>query len=563
MAQYDSFLGFKTQEPLAMEHPSVPRSYEMNLGDGEDFDEWYMVPDNSSFVAHYEYPRMPSFTEDYNGAPYFTPQTTQQFDINFGFSSVEKGDFLVVNHPVMDVDPLMRTPMPVDDEYILRDSHQSFEMPLATPSSVASAPENPSWGLVAPTPVESVWDLSALHPDSCNISDRRNSEPLDLSGASTPKLHSHDEHRESSALLALSLMDSFRYPCPQKSCSKTFKRKEHAKRHYMTRQAQAKDMSSAVRVLRPARNGSAVHFVPEALQMLQKVQKPTSYNAKLHKPSEDVQSTGDTPASILDKLQPLYGRATTSKLLTLYEVSRVHGGSRRSQPRLSGPGFSLQYLEFKKFPSVGIDDITFPMKMQKTPREDGLYFAQQFGWKGINDIGYIGLQPRPDKNGRQVIHAAFSSFQKGTTSTHKHCTAGADGGPGVSCKIDIYGNYSHLQHLTVKHIGGTRWRGVLTDTVARTSNVIGEYTLPSSARKLTNGQVGFMEYYVWNDGEKHHNCTSQHFGRVFIGDPTTKTSGASGGKISDVYQAGECVNKLNLKATRNPHGYQIQAGFKQ
>ncbi|QGI97508.1 hypothetical protein CEK26_010577 [Fusarium fujikuroi] len=195
--------------------------------------------------------------------------------------------------------------------------------------------------------------------------------------------------------------------------------------------------------------------------------------------------------------------------------------------------------KFNKFSSAGIDDITFPMKMQGTPREEGLYFAQQFGWKGINDIGYIGLQPRPDKNGKQVIHAAFSSFQKGTTSTHKHCTAGADGGAGLSCAIDIFGDYSHLYHLTVKHIGGTRWRGVLTDTVTGTSNVIGEYTLPSSARKMTNGQD------------------------VFIGDPTTKTSGASGGKITRIYQDGECVNKLNLKATRFAHGYQIQAGFKQ
>ncbi|KLP21203.1 uncharacterized protein LW94_9390 [Fusarium fujikuroi] len=220
--------------------------------------------------------------------------------------------------------------------------------------------------------------------------------------------------------------------------------------------------------------------------------------------------------------------------------------------------------KFNKFSSAGIDDITFPMKMQGTPREEGLYFAQQFGWKGINDIGYIGLQPRPDKNGKQVIHAAFSSFQKGTTSTHKHCTAGADGGAGLSCAINIFGDYSHLYHLTVKHIGGTRWRGVLTDTVTGTSNVIGEYTLPSSARKMTNGQDGFFEYYEWNtDGIKHHNCRSQPFGQVFIGDPTTKTSGASGGKITRIYQDGECVNKLNLKATRFAHGYQIQAGFKQ
>ncbi|KAG4283213.1 hypothetical protein FPRO06_09886 [Fusarium proliferatum] len=284
MAQYDSCLGCETQELLAMEQHSVPRSYDMNLSHEEDFDEGYMVPDSEVFT----------------GAPYFTPQSTQPFNTNLGFSSVEEGDFLLTDHPFLDVDPLMSIPMTVDDEYILCDSHQSFEMPFASPSCVASASENPSWDFVEPVPVESVWDLSALHPDSCNISDRRNSEPLNGSGASTPKVHSHDEHEESSALLALSLMGSFRYPCPQESCSKTFKRKEHAKRHYTTkhrprnRRLQCEfcgkdnftrqDNLNAHRRLharRPAKNASGVHFVPAALEMLQKVQKPTSYNGKL------------------------------------------------------------------------------------------------------------------------------------------------------------------------------------------------------------------------------------------------------------------------------------------
>ncbi|KAF4943624.1 hypothetical protein FGADI_13288 [Fusarium gaditjirri] len=299
--QYSPFLGLETQEPIAMEQHPVPRSYELNFSNGEDFDEWYMVPDNSNFVVHYEYPHTPPFTEDFAGAPYFTPQTPKQFGMDFRFSSVEKGDFLLVDRPVMDVDPRLGTPMTLGDGYILRDSHQSIEMSMASPSSVGSAPENSSWDSVEPVPGESVWDLAALHPDSCNISDRRNSEPLNWSVASsTPKTQSHDELEEASALLALSLMDSFRYPCPQKTCAKSFKRKEHAKRHYVTKHKPRtyhlqcefcgkdtftrQDNLNAHRRLHarnPPKNSSGVHFVPAALKMLQKVQKPTSYNGEV------------------------------------------------------------------------------------------------------------------------------------------------------------------------------------------------------------------------------------------------------------------------------------------
>ncbi|KAI7770580.1 hypothetical protein LZL87_002951 [Fusarium oxysporum] len=218
---------------------------------------------------------------------------------------------------------------------------------------------------------------------------------------------------------------------------------------------------------------------------------------------------------------------------------------------------------FAKAPAAGLKDITFPMSIKGAPRTSGYYFAQQFGFHGVDDVGYTGLQPRPDKNGKQVVHAVFSSFQKGTTTKHKNCDAGADGGPGVSCAIDIFGDYSHLYHLTVRNIGGTTWRGTLIDTVTGKSNVIGEWKLPSSARKMLNGQAGFFEYYNWNDGTFNHDCTLQPFSQVFIGNPTSKTSGASGGAITKVYEEGECVGDLGLKATKTSKGYRIKAGFAQ
>ncbi|KAF4345750.1 hypothetical protein FBEOM_292 [Fusarium beomiforme] len=216
---------------------------------------------------------------------------------------------------------------------------------------------------------------------------------------------------------------------------------------------------------------------------------------------------------------------------------------------------------FEDAPSDGLDDVTFPISMRCTPRRPGYYFAQQFSFNGIPDVGYAGLQPRYDDGGKQIVHAAFSSFQDGTTTQHENCHPGADGGPGVSCALDIAGDYCHLYNIVVKNIGGTTWRGTLIDTVTGKSDVIGEWTLPSSAGKIVNGQLGFVEYFYWNDGQTSHICSSAPFTRVFFGNPTSQTQGARGGKITRIWEDGECVGELNLKTTQTAEGYLIQEGF--
>ncbi|KAL5598183.1 hypothetical protein FOBRF1_011976 [Fusarium oxysporum] len=297
--QYDPFLGHATQWPPAMEQPSVLRSCEMNFSGGKDFEDWYMVPSDPNLAIGYEYPRVPSFADDIAGSPYFIPQSPKQYDVGFGRSPVENDEFLLVDHSFIDVGRLLDSQMNLDNGYMLHDSYQSINMPLASPSSVGSAPESSPWGLVEPVPVESVWDLSALHPDSCNISGRRHSESFNWSGPSTPKTHSHDDLEGSSPLLAISLMETFRYPCPHKSCTKTFKRKEHAKRHFLTKHKPHRlclqcefcgkdtftrtDNLNAHRRLHarhPPRHNSGVHFVPAALEALQKIKKPTSYSGR-------------------------------------------------------------------------------------------------------------------------------------------------------------------------------------------------------------------------------------------------------------------------------------------
>ncbi|KAI1290457.1 hypothetical protein EDD11_009348 [Mortierella claussenii] len=225
-------------------------------------------------------------------------------------------------------------------------------------------------------------------------------------------------------------------------------------------------------------------------------------------------------------------------------------------------GFALvgNDWKFQNAPSDGLSDVTFPFNIANAPHKSGFYFAQQFNFNGVAQLGYTGLQPRPDANGNSVVHADFSSFQDGTTSNHPNCHSGADGGPGVSCAVDINGDYSHTYNLVVENIGGTTWRGTLVDIVAGSSTVVGEWTLPSGAGKIVNGQVGFVEYYIWNS-QPTNTCASLPFTEATFYDPTSKTSGASGGQITSVYEHGDCVGKAGYRATKVSGGYDIEVGF--
>ncbi|KAG0096952.1 hypothetical protein BGZ93_003716 [Podila epicladia] len=215
---------------------------------------------------------------------------------------------------------------------------------------------------------------------------------------------------------------------------------------------------------------------------------------------------------------------------------------------------------FDSAPLDGLNDITFPFNMAKAPHKSGFYFAQQFNFKNVAEVGYTGLQPREDEDGNSIVHAAFSSFQGGTTTQHPNCYTGADGGPGVSCAVDIKGDYSHTYSLTVENTDGTTWTGTLVDTETGASTVVGEWTLPEGAGKLVYKQMGFVEYYTWN-GQPSHRCDSLPFTEATFYNPTSNTVGASGGRISSVYEYGDCEGKAGYSLTNVDGGYDIKCGF--
>ncbi|EYE99202.1 uncharacterized protein EURHEDRAFT_408467 [Aspergillus ruber CBS 135680] len=215
--------------------------------------------------------------------------------------------------------------------------------------------------------------------------------------------------------------------------------------------------------------------------------------------------------------------------------------------------------------SSGLKDITFPMAMPNAKHEGGLYFAQQFDFVGADGVGYTGLQPMADTSNGSMVHAVFSSFVAGTKSTDtENCSDGADGGPGVSCAIEIPAPYSHPYNLVIKNTHGTTWTGTLVDAVLGNATRIGSYTLPAGSGGVGSSQAGFVEYFLFNveDAEEKGECGKVPRADVTFWPPRTNTSRFGVGELSEPHAYSGCEEEGNFKTTQvNGGGYRITVGY--
>ncbi|KAF9885564.1 hypothetical protein FE257_012770 [Aspergillus nanangensis] len=221
---------------------------------------------------------------------------------------------------------------------------------------------------------------------------------------------------------------------------------------------------------------------------------------------------------------------------------------------------ALVGLEWKvsNVPSTGLTDITFPMSIANAPHKTGFYFAQQFAFEGVSDIGYTGLQPRPDENGASIVHAVFSSFIAGSTSSDENCSDGADGGAGVSCAVEFPASYAPLYHLVVENTAGTTWTGTLVDTVTKNATHIGTYTLPDGTGGIKDYQLGFVEYYPWNSGS--HTCDELPYTNSSFGAPTSTVEGTEG-SLGKPYEYGDCDGKVDFVVDGDELEWVVEVGF--
>ncbi|MFF1355165.1 hypothetical protein [Streptomyces sp. NPDC058297] len=203
-------------------------------------------------------------------------------------------------------------------------------------------------------------------------------------------------------------------------------------------------------------------------------------------------------------------------------------------------------------PSEGLTSLNFPITVNTgTAHVAGTYFAMQYGFTGQSDIGYAGLQPRPDANGHQRLHGVFSSFISGTTSTHANCSDGADGGAGVSCGVDFDAVYGHTFRVEITQAGTDTWSGTVVDTNNGQRIPVGTYKLPAGSGNLKASQAGFIEYY------NVPSCDQQPRYDVTFGGPS---SGSLSGTTTWVKEYGECAGYGNTQVTTVGAGARVTRG---
>jgi hypothetical protein len=252
---------------------------------------------------------------------------------------------------------------------------------------------------------------------------------------------------------------------------------------------------------------------------------------------------------ILKSLRPTINMKSTTSVLRAALISSIF----QATEALVGISWSVSNV-----PSSGLKDITFPISMPNAPHVSGYYFAQQFNFVGQDDVGYTGLQPREDSSSASVVHAVFSSFINGTTSSDNNCSDGADGGAGVSCAVEVDSTYADGYLLQIKNTEGTSWTGTLIDSVTGKQTHIGAFTLPSGSQGIEGSQVGFVEYYPWNSAASH-TCDSLPKTEVKFGVPVT--SSGSTGSLENAYEYGDCIGKAGFKSVQSSSGVDVTVGF--
>ncbi|KAF5574273.1 zinc finger odd-paired-like (opl) [Fusarium pseudocircinatum] len=217
--QSDSFLDHTTQRLLDMDGSCAASSSGLVFTNWETLDLYQMVHHSPTDDC----PHTPLPDDDIACDTYFTPGLPRHFEMGVSLYPTNK--------------TVLETPMSPSGCDMLQDLGDSF---ASCPIPHYSVPEGSVWDLMTPSDGDAVWDLSDMDPEIRNISERVQLELLSLQeppvsiSHQAPSWSSENEQGSPSLRLATSHINAFRYPCRYSGCTRTFARKEDARRHYTT-----------------------------------------------------------------------------------------------------------------------------------------------------------------------------------------------------------------------------------------------------------------------------------------------------------------------------------------
>lgn len=243
-----------------------------------------------------------------------------------------------------------------------------------------------------------------------------------------------------------------------------------------------------------------------------------------------------------------------------------------TSPRAVTPGHVGQfYYSMGPTPAYpGHRNITFPITVHEmAPVKRGWYFAMQFRFLNADgsrgNMGYIGVQPRPNASGTGFhAYCPFSLFGSGGEIVDgDRCRLGADGGAGITCnsKVAIEDFQFGREYLfTVEQDDDEpTWRGYITDAVTGWHKQLGAWKVPEGQKGIQNYHLGFSEWWLRLD-----SCGGLPYSRATYGRPYSSRPDWVGTFKPDPYEANKpCQGKSGFSWVRNTDGtITTQAGFK-
>lgn len=199
----------------------------------------------------------------------------------------------------------------------------------------------------------------------------------------------------------------------------------------------------------------------------------------------------------------------------------------------------------------------------KTEKRSGYYAATQFALTN-GEAHYFGLQPRDGDTNR----ITYLVFGPGTwVADTSRCSPGADGGEGVSCKLEYPWRFDTWYRIELELVategGRHRWVGTLVEPDGTRVYIALFYT---SAGGLTGRAAQWLEYYKYNGDKKTPETRGcQSYGKVFFKRPRFQGGGSHNytGIINlEVFdQCAVAANTPNNRGGFTHKGVYFEGGF--
>ncbi|EMM0378494.1 hypothetical protein RI820_000858 [Pluralibacter gergoviae] len=219
-------------------------------------------------------------------------------------------------------------------------------------------------------------------------------------------------------------------------------------------------------------------------------------------------------------------------------------------------------LSWKLPGSEELNQITFGVTINAAAARDQFYFANQFSFTNGGDIGYTGIQPTVNtQTGERQFRVLFSSFRSDSFPQYPTCSGGADGAKaGTTCRILVPGSLGDTFRFEVTKVG-ERVSGVVENLTTGRKDIIGVWTVGTSAGSLAHSQIAWIENYKMNNANYKLTCDSTgwpYYEVKFL--PPTGNDGKIQGTISGLNRGSDaCPGAISW--TTDSTGTLVHGGF--